>query len=133
MAVVLSSVYHRLKGGPGAAPFAAKFVGDTKLQTVNMLETRAAPQRDWGRLEKRAYRNHVRSNSSRYKVLPQDKQGPGERIGWGPALQNRPWGSNSSHQFGAKAGPLLPCSAAGATTRAMGDNKLWYLVLLLQP
>lgn len=69
---MLSPVYWKLKGGPGAAPFAAKFTDDTKHEeeAVNVLEGRAALQRDQGRLEKQADRNHTMSNNSRYKVLP---------------------------------------------------------------
>lgn len=50
-----------------------------------------------GRLGKWTDRNHVRSNNSRCKVLPQDGQAAGMRTGSGAALQNRPEGTNSSH------------------------------------
>jgi len=81
---MLSAVHQKLKGGPGAAPLAAEFVDDTKLggEAVHVLEGRAALQRDQGGLEKRADRNHMRSNNSRQKVLPQDGQAAGMRARW---------------------------------------------------
>lgn len=86
-----------------------------------MLEVKAALQRDLGRLEKWSDRNHTGSSKGRYKALPQDGQTAGTRTGWEAALQKRPWETKSYRQFGATAGLLLPCSAAGAITRVGGN------------
>lgn len=85
---MLSPVHQELKGSPRTAPFAVQFVDDTEPEAVDVPEGRAALQRDSGRLGKWTDRNHTGFNSSRYKVLPQDKlEESGLKTGWGTAVQ----------------------------------------------
>lgn len=71
-------MYWKLKGGPGAAPFAAKFTDDTKHEeeAVNVLEGRAALQRDLTGWKSWADRGLKRSSKGTFQVLPQDRQKP---------------------------------------------------------
>lgn len=89
-----------------------------------MLEGKAALQRDQG-----SWRNGL-TGTTRGPTTAHTKSCPAVAS---HRHEDRLGGTNCSHQFDATAGPFLPCYAAEAISRVVGDDKQRYLVLLLQP